>query len=804
MSNRIELRGCAPAPLLHYLKALGILRLVAEQLDADVRAAWQGDAFVLETAVSEEELMDFFLNRYRPTPMASPWNGGSGFYDGDDITGRDAILASQSERLIVYRQVLRQIMTLPQLPSVSHLTVQDLSERVQKAIDEAKNKDSKDVKIWTETVGNTHAYLVASQSSNLAGMTISQLEASKTEYSSSQESKANFAAFLMSVKKLRTIVKKFERSSGKDEIFRECRNQLDDKAVEWLDATLTLTNKESFEAPLLGAGGIDGKLEFAKNFMARLSEVLPELTTEKEHQKSKINLRSSLFVDCPPKLENASVGQFNPSGAGGAANASDGPKIDSSEGMVNPWDFILALEGSIVPASATVRKLAAGSQQRASFPFTVRNSAVGYGTAIIGEKVRAEIWLPLWSRFAGYRELAHIYGEGRVQFNSKQKRAVQTGFDFARAVAELGVDRGIDSFQRFAFIERNGQANLATPLGRFEVRERPLASRLYDFERWADRLRSATSDASKTPPRFGRAMKQLDEAMFTLCQSGAKGDLRAVLIALGAAEYELANGEKFCADKFLKPLSGLPEIWAQSCDDKSNEFQIAAALASINGSEKFKLPPLRGNLEGVDLANRDWAANDKGVVWGAGTLAENLSAVLQRRSIDARAAGASHPALQARRFASLSAIEAFLNHHTFDVQIENLLWGLMLVNWQGEETKSSFQDSIKYAPTLPRAYALLKLLFLPDGKLRLKASGEPVEIKHEPTIIPLLRAGRAEEAVQTAVRRMRSSGLAPFTETFDIQEEDAVRFAAALLIPIHQSSVQELARLVLRPKAEES
>jgi len=32
-----KLDGCAPTPLAHYLKALAILRLVAEQRDASVR-----------------------------------------------------------------------------------------------------------------------------------------------------------------------------------------------------------------------------------------------------------------------------------------------------------------------------------------------------------------------------------------------------------------------------------------------------------------------------------------------------------------------------------------------------------------------------------------------------------------------------------------------------------------------------------------------------------------------------------------------------------------------------------------------
>jgi hypothetical protein len=35
--------GCAPVPLAHYLKALGILRLVLEQADGAARGIWQGD-----------------------------------------------------------------------------------------------------------------------------------------------------------------------------------------------------------------------------------------------------------------------------------------------------------------------------------------------------------------------------------------------------------------------------------------------------------------------------------------------------------------------------------------------------------------------------------------------------------------------------------------------------------------------------------------------------------------------------------------------------------------------------------------
>jgi CRISPR-associated protein Csx17 len=39
----ITLNGCAPIPLANHLKALGILRLVSEQVDRNATGHWQGE-----------------------------------------------------------------------------------------------------------------------------------------------------------------------------------------------------------------------------------------------------------------------------------------------------------------------------------------------------------------------------------------------------------------------------------------------------------------------------------------------------------------------------------------------------------------------------------------------------------------------------------------------------------------------------------------------------------------------------------------------------------------------------------------
>jgi CRISPR-associated protein Csx17 len=83
--NTIRLEGCTPEPLSHYLKALGILRLLVEQgKDRTAKGYWQAHAFVLATQRSPDELEQFFLHEYCPTPLVAPWNGSTGFYEKDN------------------------------------------------------------------------------------------------------------------------------------------------------------------------------------------------------------------------------------------------------------------------------------------------------------------------------------------------------------------------------------------------------------------------------------------------------------------------------------------------------------------------------------------------------------------------------------------------------------------------------------------------------------------------------------------------------------------------------------------------
>lgn len=48
----------------------------------------------------------FFRNEYAPTPLVSPWNGGSGFFPKDNTEAIDAITASEASRFAPYRTLI--------------------------------------------------------------------------------------------------------------------------------------------------------------------------------------------------------------------------------------------------------------------------------------------------------------------------------------------------------------------------------------------------------------------------------------------------------------------------------------------------------------------------------------------------------------------------------------------------------------------------------------------------------------------------------------------------------------------------
>jgi len=763
----LELRGCTPEPLMAYLKALGILRLVSEQTHPAARGWWQNDTFWLRSTLDRDALVKFFLEDYRPTPIVVPWTGSDFFgVNADGNAGPfaktptastiiEAVLASTTDRLAPYREIIKATLAV----------MSEIGVTKKEDIDSQKGKAAKQRK----------------------------------------------AAF-----------------------FAHLRRSLDDTVVQWIDVAGICAEDLRFSALLGSGGGSDGNTHFSDNFMQNLWDALPDFDSQRKAKANQVPpgvadssrsyLCSALFDDGVVQLIHKRTSSLYDSGAVGGPNATQGMERDS---LANPWNVILALEGSLAFAGSAAKRLGANAPSEAAFPFQVAAVPTDSDGLVSKERTGSEVWLPLWTRPARAEEVLALLREGRAQCG---ERIARSGVDMARAAATLGVDRGIDVFGRYAIVKgRVGgeNYNTAASLGRFEVREHSDADLLRQIDPWLDSFRrAATATKPEPPPRFRTALRHIDSAVFDFCRYGGRPLFQEILIALGRAERELARAsgkEGVVGKRSVRPLAGLSPRWIAAADDQSAEFTIARALAAVDDPDP-KIGSLRTNLEPVDWDKkrcRAWAEKDRAVVWNAADLPTNLVAVLARRIMDGDRAGCENLPLASEARAPLSGIADFIAGDLDDRRIEDLLWGLVLVN--PSQHKPNLDDDAQ----VPAAYALLKLLFLPrplvierrdNGQVFARLAGPEengIRIRPEPRIPHLLRAGRLGEACAIAMRRLRASGLAPMprvragrTRDGDWEELDRLgaagldptRLAAALLIPISERAVSRLVALVTRPE----
>ena len=287
-------------------------------------------------------------------------------------------------------------------------------------------------------------------------------------------------------------------------------------------------------------------------------------------------LAQALFtenVNAP--ASKAPVGQFLPGSAGGA-NATAGFEAKSS---VNPWDFVLMIEGTLLFSAAAARKLESAQPGQLIYPFCVRQAGVGYASASLLDEndARAEMWMPLWSARATLAELRAVFSEGRAQVGGRPAR---DGVDFARAVVTLGVDRGIAMFQRYGFQVRNGLAYFATPLERVRVERNARVDLLSDIDAWLDRFRGKAGPSSNAPASVTRALRGVEEAILDLCKNNRAENSQAILIALGACERALARSQSWATEN-VQPIFGLTLRWLRKADNRFFWKQLSSAGAKL-------------------------------------------------------------------------------------------------------------------------------------------------------------------------------------------------------------------------------
>lgn len=559
------------------------------------------------------------------------------------------------------------------------------------------------------------------------------------------------------------------KDEQKLELLRTCRANYPDWMLPWLDACYALTDDGRRFPPLLGTGGNEGSGSYVSGFAQQVVACL----VAREHDAA---IEPALFdVARPDVLSGQTPGQFSPEGAGGP-NATSG----SSWGGVkmNPWDFLLCLEGTLWFAASITRRHEQGSGGL-SFPFTVRPAGSGSGAADPSDEAnaRAEMWLPLWSRPVAFAELHSLLSEGRARFGSKPAR---NGLDFVRAAVGLGVDRGIDAFQRVAFLQRFGKNVFAIPLGRVAVHPNPDAGLLSDLDHdgWLDSFRRlARSDDA--PQRARSLIRRLEGAMFDFARYPERADRLAqrLLICLGDVQRYLAASPKM--RERCGPVPELQRRWLHVASGNGGDdaLAIAAALASLQAPrplqaerDDWEAMPMRGHLAPVAAGRRrQWlAGTSPGVVWSERSLEMNLIAVLHRRLIDAHGGYADKPLAHAVS-APVASVSAWLAGEVDSQRIADLLPGLALLRFR-RRVKIEWQG-IEEPPPLPAAYRILKPLFCTDAQLRRAGMLPPVApgadgqlergagLSLPLELVRLLEIRSIDRAFKLAWTRLRAAGF---------------------------------------------
>ncbi len=792
-----HLTGCSPAPLANYLKALGILRLVGEQADGNARGWWQDEHFCLLTTLSRAELESFFLEKYEPTPLLSPWNKGCGFFKAGD-PGLAPLETSKASRFARFRGGVVEARKL--LDRVAN------ADAVIRTI-KARTKTNKSFQTEPQRA-------LLADSATFRGF-IDQLNTTADKPDISADERAVIHAEIREIEALVVATAKPPTKSEADQLkvsggykrvlaaaerrFKTlkatlipgCRRVWRGSHAEWLSAAVVLDEDGNPQWPsLLGTGGNDGNLDFTNNAMQRIGELFDVKSAEGHPcPETSALLSNSLWSDAANNLTATAIGQFQP-GAAGGANSTTGPAGDS---LVNAWDFLLMMEGSIVFSALSTRRLDPNAISRASAPFAVRAHAAGHASPGSEKAQRGEQWMPLWSRPATLRDVAGLFGEARIQLG---RQTANRPVDVVRAISRLGVARGINAFTRYGYLERNGQSTLAVPLGRINVRQHPQAFLIDDLAPWMDRLQRRARDKNATARLIQAERRLTDAVLAALTHDSTPDRWQAILIAAVDVESLQATGTAIEAG----PIPPLRVEWIRAIDDHSEEVRLAIALGSAAAGasrEGHPIDPVRHHWLPLEPGARRFKVSDKRllrdsrvVVSGRDPLAD-CAAIVERRLIEAGMKGQRRLPLVAARGcgARFGDLAAFLSGSLDVGKIFDLARAFMAIQWNRllPEHRPAPASSTDQPD---EAWLTLRLACLPwpleDGR----------NIPSEPGIVRRLIAEDTASATDIALKRLRAVGIRTPLQAATADPLTAQLWAAALVFPIDRSSAQSAAALL--------
>jgi CRISPR-associated protein Csx17 len=501
----LYLYGCRHDILGHYLKAIGLLRVLSlcadkANRDPDAEGWWDLEhaCFCLCSPKypTKEKLVEFFANHYQPTPFFSPWNTGGGLNEKKEIefsiaqtswnefwtSNRDAIVpliadVPKHEAAVVGLKLGADTLKLTLSGILPELTPHPDISVVQGA---SKGKNPK-------------PFIELSWSETAKARFFQQLAAHRPFLE-------QFIKFTNAVKK------KFVR--GSTSLCFEVQNEdalklLPEMPGVGRDVRIKESGKKAVMALLAKSPRLSSELksvlDTGRTFFSRFGQddaddhsLLEEMRESvppvvAEAMDAVFTTRSGKRIHNNPLFLNRgkgeggndelfrsfwgnfvaasqSMSELVPGSLfgisveslpkdGGAPFFPDAIKAYNSGSSwkvedypFNPLDYVLAVEGAFALKGAVGRNLAANARRFAAFPFVFDSGDDMLDKEGDLKGTASSFWFPIWNRRTTYDELASFIGDAQARLPSKD---AQFSAEFMRALNSQGVDAGFCGWQEF-------------------------------------------------------------------------------------------------------------------------------------------------------------------------------------------------------------------------------------------------------------------------------------------------------------------------------------------------------------------
>ena len=561
------------------------------------------------------------------------------------------------------------------------------------------------------------------------------------------------------------------------DVAREFRNRCPDEALPWIDAATVLADDEIFYPPLLGTGGNDGRLDFAGNLHQHLVRLLDPNPAATKRRLALI--RDLLSGTQTESLTPAAIGQFDPAAAGGRNSSPFG----AADSLVNPWAYVLMIEGTLMFAASAARRNLHGAG-RAAIPFTVAQSPEGSPSGA-DEESRGELWAPLWERPLTYAEIRHIFGEARAAWRG---RPAQQAVEFYAATRTLGVARGINAFVRYGIHQRNGQAHVAVPIERVKVDNRPSVALAARIEDWVKQARRGETSAA-----IGQAARRYDKAYLEFAKTGEPVALGRLLAAVTDLEMAVGRSGRARETVRVRVPPNAQRFMEVLREVESSELRLAVGLAScrtLRGTAPSRT--MRQILLPVDPGwpRPTWRPTPIVPGFGVRALERVLADVLvwrARTGIDEQSSqDGDQPVRGVRTFRLGIPVPAADLHAWVRKQLDDDLVGMwfkacLALDWRGVRPSWTEQPAVELpVPPLGMLHALASgVVSRQDGGD--ERSGPVLGL--QPDWPVRLTAGRLAEVHAEAARWLRLAGIivADVASDAALREIDGYRLTAAIV-----------------------